>query len=1005
MAIPSNANILKKIQGGSSISGSNSGFSLDLGTSKTRNSGLPSTTDIISKIKSNPARSTGTADSLAKSNVEAEAPVEKKGFFGTLKNMGSDLLSGLKKLPARTGVEGLNLAASTVDYTADLVAGFIERSIRSPMTSKLDVAKPSFNQEKANINADKWVNFFDNNIGDKTEGIKLAAQKLRGIDSLKPTKEWSEASFYEKFQPQHVIETVFQVGPGVIASLGAFAINIPLGFAVSMASVGDDVKTSAMANGVDEDTANSISLGTGLLVAAIDRFVPNELFGQQQKGRFMTGLIKRIVKTSFKEAGTEVVQEDIQIAVEATFREDLNFNEIATRNAMAGLGGFLGGAGAEISVNFANQIRQGNIGNVDVAKAELMVKNGEGFGKIQQKVQAPDLTKYENAMNSGDMSTVGELATKYPNDARFQVHKSLGMDESDSKPVKLVTGKEDVTLFRGLNPDRSKLKAYYEGGVTFYTTDKSTAGNYAESQEDDRIKELKKQKDELAASVTNQTTESELKDIQRNILDINSQVDELQIQINKNPESKQVAKSIGTVEGIRNPLKNPLVIDAKGQSFEAVTQKAIEEAKQGGNDGVVINNVVDAIDIKNAKPVTTVLVFDKDGQQQGLTQVNVKDDISAAKIVKTVPSRQKADSVLSEQVRNAKDIKGVSRALKKVQFELNASIMEAEGKAVAAQELRGGLNTKNIAKLKAIYAANETFQKGDIETIRASKSGVLLDSVIENVQEVFPYMNEQEAFDHALNLPSKADETPKVLNKKELLKKEKLLSGYLDTLKTKQKELNISENNELKKEWKEVLSMQEELRRVVEVPSSQLPVGEGIERVSRLEARMKGKLDALKLDAQKAKEELGLTTYNQLNREGQRAKAAAFVINSPEEAMRVMRGEIDPPTGLLKSAIYIALKELGSVDTELATNLATLMSTRAGQEINYLQELDPDNPVTMMENVVKTRIEAFERRTRKNSNDKVKEEIKKIDKELSEVRKAKPKDKNQWSNFLESIKC
>lgn len=54
---------------------------------------------------------------------------------------------------------------------------------------------------------------------------------------------------------------------------------------------------------------------------------------------------------------------------------------------------------------------------------EYMRKGG------QQAVQDADLTTYEKAMNSGDNSTLITLSAKHADDARFQIHKSLGIGE------------------------------------------------------------------------------------------------------------------------------------------------------------------------------------------------------------------------------------------------------------------------------------------------------------------------------------------------------------------------------------------------------------------------------------------------------------------------------------------------------------------------------------------------------------------------------------------------
>ena len=56
---------------------------------------------------------------------------------------------------------------------------------------------------------------------------------------------------------------------------------------------------------------------------------------------------------------------------------------------------------------------------------ESEVGGGKTIGQMQQSHQNPDLTAYENAFNSGDQQVLNSLASKYPGDARFQVHKTL----------------------------------------------------------------------------------------------------------------------------------------------------------------------------------------------------------------------------------------------------------------------------------------------------------------------------------------------------------------------------------------------------------------------------------------------------------------------------------------------------------------------------------------------------------------------------------------------------
>jgi len=355
------------------------------------------------------------------------------------------------------------------------------------------------------------------------------------------------------------------------------------------------------------------------------------------------------------------------------------------------------------------------------------------------------------------------------------------------------------------------------------------------------------------------------------------------------------------------------------------------------------------------------------------------------------------ERVIEEKIKNTKDIKGVRDTLKRIRQELDIATTEAEGRSIIAQEKRAGLNIEDINKLKRVYAINKKFQEGDIETIRANKKvGPLLNRVLENIQEKNPDFNEQEAFDFAINLPTKMDEKARTSEIVQLEKKEKKLGKYLDQLKTKQKELNIEESKLLTKEWESVVAAQENLINVIRVPETQLPVGEGIERVSRLEARVKGVLGKITPEEQKR---LGLSTYRQMNKASQVAKVSKYVAEHTDEAIKILKGEIDPPTGILRNSVYVALKELGSTDTEVATKVASLASTRMGQEISILSEVDKDSPVSLMENVTRVRIKAYEKKTGKKVSEMIEKEVSKINK------KTKTPNKAQWDSFLNSIKC
>lgn len=360
----------------------------------------------------------------------------------------------------------------------------------------------------------------------------------------------------------------------------------------------------------------------------------------------------------------------------------------------------------------------------------------------------------------------------------------------------------------------------------------------------------------------------------------------------------------------------------------------------------------------------------------------------------SVPHKEPIKIGYDEQIKNVKDIKDVKTTIRNIRSELDDALAEAEGKAVVAQEKRAGLNTANIAKLKRIYAINKKFKEGDIETLRKSKSGKLLNEVIENVQEVYPNMDEKAAFDFALGLPTKADEVAINPNIRELIKKEKALRKYLDLLRSKQNELKIKEDDALSREWQEALAIQEKLKRIVGVPRSQLPVGEGKEKLSRLEARVTESLEKAPEDVR------NLSTYQQMNKKEQIAKASKYVSESPDEAMAVLRGEKEAPEGLLYNSIYVAMQNMAQGDVALARKLASLRSTRYGKEISILTEIDPNSPVKIMKEIVEVREEAFKKRYGGRSPEEMTKKV------IGDIQKrVKVPDKYDWNKFVDSIQC
>lgn len=305
-----------------------------------------------------------TAEIMAeRSSITPELKEEPKegGIVSGVKKFAK----GIAKFGVGIAVEGSNLINTTVDFLGDVTARQVEKSIRGNEFAR----QPGDFRTRQ---ADRWRNFYDRTGGKITEEAKRGSELMREIEFIQPSDEWKTASTKEKLTTR-LPETIATIGPGVVASLGAFAINPILGFTLAAGSVADEIDELAQESGLDEDKAQALGLGTGLLIGWVDKIVPDEVFSPQQRKQFMSGIAKRIVKTGIKEAGTEVAQEDIQIAVELTLREDLGVDEIVERNLMSGLGGLLGGSSVQTITSFTNNIRSGDIGGLEE----------EDYGKLE----------------------------------------------------------------------------------------------------------------------------------------------------------------------------------------------------------------------------------------------------------------------------------------------------------------------------------------------------------------------------------------------------------------------------------------------------------------------------------------------------------------------------------------------------------------------------------------------------------------------------------------------
>jgi hypothetical protein len=234
--------------------------------------------------------------------------------------------------------------------------------------------------------------------------------------------------------------------------------------------------------------------------------------------------------------------------------------------------------------------------------------------------------------------------------------------------------------------------------------------------------------------------------------------------------------------------------------------------------------------------------------------------------------------------------------------------------------------------------------------------------------------------------------------------------GNADEIYISPSELNkIKTKSQLTDIWEKAQSVLQEIPKikpeVVKVPSEQLPVKtEGETKVSRLEARMKEKLDLVKPEEAKAQ---GLSTFEQMNKKDQIAKASEYVQKNPDEALEVLKGNLPAPKELLHNSIALALETQAEItgNANLISKLASLRSTRFGQEISILTETDPLNITSQIKNIQIARETATMKKLGKKISEVQKETRQIIDKVVKEERTLAQIKVAEAERLLNEIMC
>jgi len=184
-------------------------------------------------------------------------------------------------------------------------------------------------------------------------------------------------------------------------------------------------------------------------------------------------------------------------------------------------------------------------------------------------------------------------------------------------------------------------------------------------------------------------------------------------------------------------------------------------------------------------------------------------------------------------------------------------------------------------------------------------------------------------------------------------------------------------------------------------PNTMKPIGTGETKVSTLGVGVEQKAVEKKLIESLS----DLPEYKEMKFGEQSNKAVDMLIKDPERAKRIALGQEKSPAGLIPEAVFTAVENKaiadGSVDliNQLAHSTLVGEATAMGQRISYLQNRNPDSPVSKIKELMEARKQALEEKLKKPYEKAIKDTVKQIQDKI-----VKP-SKNDWNKFIESIEC
>lgn len=935
----------------------------------------------------------------------------------SLKKIGKSFIEGAKMIPSQVK-QGSGIIIQAIASQQKVLDNFYQKTPKAVQNVLGNT--PIFQASKLKATFPKVTE----KVNKKVEDVALNLRE-KGFQESKQKKEEYAKTYQPSEGLQKYLEMVSfnlpQVATSVALTTGTAlltknpALATTVGLSTSYGMGASEVYDEARSNGLSDKESLPLAQFGGVVIGALD-FIPLEKLIRKTGATKIIekSIIKKISKALVSlgvqagfEGVTEGAQEIVGNAISSTYNENQDLFEGVKESVI--VGALLGGM-SDLTIEAVTGITGKSAENIQTKISEAISTPKEDRTEEQEKIVE---TLFTQEMTSDQLiNYVTENKLQDTEEGRSLV-KTAYQAQQSGQNVKLSLSEDEKSL------DAELISKQYVAPVK-ETSEKEQKYDYQSTQLD-----LPKEQAKTISDFANKIPEEELYTEEGDNTYGREENPHVTVLYGlENADTTKLKKVVESFDPIEVETKDISIFEDKEGRYDVLKVDVEGKALRDLNKKISENFDTPGATFKDYKPHITIAYVKKgmgqkyiDGKALSGKKIKIDklsfNDRSGETIeigllgkesidVETESTKIETPKVLKElskkKIENAKTIRDVTRLVKKIRSEFEQLITEAEGKAEFAKEQREGLNTKKIAKLRTIYNRTKSFQEGDIDTIRKSKHRELLNDVIEGVQKKYPDKSEQEAFDFAMELPTKAEE--KVLKPEEmkiLKEKEKKLSLYLETLKQKQESLNLKESEALSEEWSKVLASQEKLSKIIEVPRKQLPQGEGEKKLSRLEARVNKFVDKVTEDQI---ERLGLASYNQLSKKENIEKAVAYVSANPEEAMQVLAGQREAPQGILHNAIYIAMEQLAQGDLNLARRLASLSSTRMGQEISILTEVDPDSTVRLMRDIISVREEVFKRKFSGKTATEAKAKV------VSEIEaQIKKPDKVQWNEFLNEIKC